>query len=398
MKKFLLLIAALIIGFGAKAQSTMQNFDFVDIDGNTYNLYEITDRGNHVFFFVGFNSSDLTYQFNYWLNEAYLKYGCNEREVFFATFLFDEPLTKLEGIRRNWGMALPFCGNYNGINADAKNALLNGEQPPYVYHIDPNNTILDDNISPTNISVFDNILNLYSIDEDRCGYLTQRFYMEESNGDGKEYGLYELNDQGKYVFLYVFNNDLDMVKYMDELNSAYRNYGCNMHEVFIMSICNYADPGHIQMGANYYGIEYPVGGDDMSGYNAEAIGKTYHGQEYPYLVCINPYHIMTEWDIQPISSITNVFDKYGLEPKACTPTTITEHTNNFSLYPNPANDHIVIEGDNINNIVIYNAIGQEVKQITDNSTQVIISTSSMQQGIYFARINNNETIRFSVNK
>lgn len=224
----------------------------------------------------------------------------------------------------------------------------------------------------------------------------QNFTLEDVYGN--TYSLYELNAQGKYVFIYVHHTDGALTEYMDILNSAYRNYGCNMHEVFIMSICDYVEPDHIQMGAEYYGIEYPVGGDDASGHNRDVIHKINKGQQPPFMTCIAPNHEMLVEDIWPISDITDLCSNLGIEHKPCTPTTVTECTNNFSLYPNPANDHIVIEGENISDVVIYNALGQEIEHITSNSAQVVISTSTMQNGIYFARVNNEETIRFSVNR
>ena len=71
---------------------------------------------------------------------------------------------------------------------------------------------------------------------------------------------------------------------------------------------------------------------------------------------------------------------------------------NYRLFPNPANDYVVIEGDNITEVTIYNALGQEMKHERANADQVIINTSAMQNGIYFAKINNETTIRFVVNK
>lgn len=60
---------------------------------------------------------------------------------------------------------------------------------------------------------------------------------------------------------------------------------------------------------------------------------------------------------------------------------------NLNLYPNPANDHFIIEGKNIVNIEIFNAVGQKVEAIDVNNNYIEINTSKYENGIYFVKIN-----------
>lgn len=60
----------------------------------------------------------------------------------------------------------------------------------------------------------------------------------------------------------------------------------------------------------------------------------------------------------------------------------------FQIYPNPCSDEIVIKGDNIVNIVIFNVLGQIVKSMeSKNSDFVKISTADLQSGIYVVKVN-----------
>ena len=60
--------------------------------------------------------------------------------------------------------------------------------------------------------------------------------------------------------------------------------------------------------------------------------------------------------------------------------------NNISIMPNPANNYFNIEGENIVNVEIYNAVGQTIDVINVNSDNVQISTAKYNNGIYFVRV------------
>lgn len=66
-------------------------------------------------------------------------------------------------------------------------------------------------------------------------------------------------------------------------------------------------------------------------------------------------------------------------------TSIEENSNSFSVYPNPANDVLNINGENINTIEIINLVGQVVA--TTNSTSV--NVANLANGAYFVRVNFN---------
>ena len=58
-----------------------------------------------------------------------------------------------------------------------------------------------------------------------------------------------------------------------------------------------------------------------------------------------------------------------------------------SVYPNPTHDILHIEGYDIDNIIIINVLGQEIKNITDNSDDIIqIDCSDLPNGVYFVKI------------
>ena len=69
---------------------------------------------------------------------------------------------------------------------------------------------------------------------------------------------------------------------------------------------------------------------------------------------------------------------------------VDELENTLKVYPNPTSNVLNIEGEGMDNIEVYNTIGQRVMsiEVTGNSTQ--INTESLNNGIYFLRIKAND--------
>ncbi|MEZ4778984.1 MAG: T9SS type A sorting domain-containing protein [Flavobacteriaceae bacterium] len=64
----------------------------------------------------------------------------------------------------------------------------------------------------------------------------------------------------------------------------------------------------------------------------------------------------------------------------------------FSAYPNPVNDRLNIQAkENINSVVIYNVLGQQVYSANVDALQSSIDMSRMASGAYFVKVNINGT-------
>lgn len=60
---------------------------------------------------------------------------------------------------------------------------------------------------------------------------------------------------------------------------------------------------------------------------------------------------------------------------------------NVNVYPNPMNNILIIESDNVKSVNIFNAIGQEVMAIENRNE---INVESLESGLYFVRITDNK--------
>ncbi|MDR2083533.1 MAG: C25 family cysteine peptidase [Bacteroidales bacterium] len=86
--------------------------------------------------------------------------------------------------------------------------------------------------------------------------------------------------------------------------------------------------------------------------------------------------------------VTAVFDNCESIPVeiAVNYLSVSNHDNNIYVYPNPASDKVIVEGENISVIKIYNSIGQ---LITVERNAGLIDVSRFKNGIYIFNIETN---------
>ena len=69
-----------------------------------------------------------------------------------------------------------------------------------------------------------------------------------------------------------------------------------------------------------------------------------------------------------------------------------EATNGFEYFPNPVNDNLSVRAqNNIQNIAVYNMLGQQVSKMTPNALTSEVNMSNLSQGAYFVKVTINDT-------
>ena len=66
---------------------------------------------------------------------------------------------------------------------------------------------------------------------------------------------------------------------------------------------------------------------------------------------------------------------------------LEELNNNFVIYPNPVKDVVMIQGNDINGVSVYNSIGVLVERIEIEGNEVEINMNDYNTGIYFVQVN-----------
>lgn len=86
--------------------------------------------------------------------------------------------------------------------------------------------------------------------------------------------------------------------------------------------------------------------------------------------------------------VTAVYENCESEAlcKTLTISDMNELESMFNIYPNPANDQVTIEGENIESISVYNVLGQLIDHISVTETQKTVNATEYNAGIYVFRI------------
>lgn len=205
---------------------------------------------------------------------------------------------------------------------------------------------------------------------------------------GTQVHLFDILDGGQYVLLDFFYTTCGPCQNATpKVAEAYTLLGCNQGDIFFIEVSPYDADGALQTWANNYGIEYPTIGTSSNG---ASIVSSYQVSAFPTVILIAPDRTILEQDIYPIGSasvITNLANSYGIQQQACN-VGINENnvSNHVNIYPNPANDQLTISGQ-LNQVDIYNMVGQQVWSQNINGEQVTVNTRNFDNGIYFVRVN-----------
>lgn len=85
---------------------------------------------------------------------------------------------------------------------------------------------------------------------------------------------------------------------------------------------------------------------------------------------------------------------FGIEVVDNTLSTDSFELNGFEYYPNPVNDKLSLRAqNNIQNVSIYNMLGQEVMRTLPNVTDTEVDMSELQNGAYFVKVTINNSIK-----
>ena len=90
-------------------------------------------------------------------------------------------------------------------------------------------------------------------------------------------------------------------------------------------------------------------------------------------------------------AIVNGYTFYGAETTFQTWTEgVDELGNSLKVYPNPTANMLNVEGEDMRSLEVYNTVGQRVMTMEVNGNKAQINTESLNNGIYFLRINAND--------
>ena len=170
MKKTLLLLIALTIGFGLKAQSplsTAVDFTATDCHGTEVHLFDILDGGQYVFidfFFAGCNPCQ---QATPKVVESYSAFGCNMYDVYYMEISDRDSDAVCQTWCQNYGVEYPTISGTAGGNTICNQYQLGGF--PTVILIAPDHSIVLHDLWPiSSAQTVIDALTPFGIEEHDC--------------------------------------------------------------------------------------------------------------------------------------------------------------------------------------------------------------------------------------
>ena len=399
MKKTLLLLIALTIGFGLKAQSplsTAVDFTATDCHGTEVHLFDILDGGQYVFidfFFAGCNPCQ---QATPKVVESYSAFGCNMYDVYYMEISDRDSDAVCQTWCQNYGVEYPTISGTAGGNTICDQYQLGGF--PTIILIAPDHSIVLHDLWPiSSAQTVIDALTPFGIEEHDCnagGEVIVDF--TGTDIDGNEINLYSILDGGQAVLINFFLfNDQFSESIMADVVQAFHDYGCNQHDVFFLEITPNGHDGDCQTWVENFHVQYPTISRDGGGNTiTQAIPVAF----YPTIMLIRPDHTIAQRDIYPptLEWMTFYMNQEGIEQYPCEPNAIDDNgTTSFSLYPNPANGNVTLKGEQLGTVTVYNALGQKMDEFKAESNKLNINTSKYLNGVYFVKVND-ETLRFII--
>lgn len=65
---------------------------------------------------------------------------------------------------------------------------------------------------------------------------------------------------------------------------------------------------------------------------------------------------------------------------------VNSNSQNLSIYPNPAKDKVIIEGVGINQVRVFNTMGQEIQNLVVNQDRIVVDLAAQPAGFYFIEV------------
>ena len=399
MKKLLLLVFALSLGWGLKAQcplTTAVDFTATDCHGTEVHLFDILDGGQYVLIDFFFTTCGPCQQATPKVVESYYTMGCNLHDVFYMEISPSDADPACQNWASNYGVEYPTIGTTSG-GTTICNQYQIGAYPTLIL-IAPDRSIVIQDLWPiNNAQTIVTALGNHGLQPNDCNASTDiipDFTAPDINGN--EIHLYDILDGGQAVLINFFlYGDEISENIMQDVVEAYRLYGCNQNDVFFMEITPNGHDDQCQTWVEQFDVMYPTisrdgGGNDI----AQAIPVAL----YPTLMLIRPDHSIAVRDIYPptLEYIVRAMEVEGYGQYECEDNVAEADTAPFLLFPNPANESVTLKGEKLGLISVYNALGQKVEAFVAEGNELNINTAKYENGVYVIKADSGITARFVV--
>ena len=355
MKKLSILIAFLLFGAGLRAQQTnlTQAVDFTvtDCHGQTYNLFEILDRGQAVFIDFFFYTCGQCQVISPYITGSYTQMGCNLHDVFYIEISYIDNDAVCQQWANEYGVEFPTVGRDGG-----------GNEVFDLYGITACPTLVL--IMPDRSIPIQGLLQLYPFSVQDVVNAMQQNGLQPHDCTG----TLSVNPQT----LHIYN---DGVTYEPGLltisNMTADNVNVNAFT---------ADP--------IFSLRCMYEGQDVTEGMTVAAGQSATVEVYVDVLIKESYEGTMYVNTSAGNFEVNIIYESTVG--------IGESNSTLTLFPNPANESVTLQGENLGAVSIYNVLGQKVDTFFPEESQMVIPTAKYQNGIYFVKTSNGQTQRLVI--
>ena len=85
-------------------------------------------------------------------------------------------------------------------------------------------------------------------------------------------------------------------------------------------------------------------------------------------------------------TVINALEQYGLQQHDCTEVDVNEFADEWSLFPNPANNYVTLKGENLGTVSLYNALGQKIDAFEADGNELTFPTNRYPNGVYLVKV------------
>ncbi len=338
MKKILLFLIALTLGFGVKAQcplTTAVDFTVTDVHGTEVHLFDILDNGQYVLLDFFFTTCSACIQTIPYMVQSYQSMGCNMHDVFYMEVDTGDDEEACLNWTNNHGVEYPtIAGDSGGTSICNQYGI--GYYPTIIL-IAPDHSIVIQDLWPiSNAQSVISALEAQGLEQHDCTAPVTDIMPDFTapDIDGNEIHLYDILDGGQAALLYFFlTGDEYSQTPMPDVIEAYQLYGCNAHDVFFIEISPNGHDNACQAWVEQFNVKFPTisrdgGGNDI----AQAIPVGF----YPTIMLVRPDHEIAMRDIYPptLEQINSAMTGEGYGQFPCAEETLTFSVDTVNIVDN----------------------------------------------------------------
>jgi hypothetical protein len=355
MKKLSILLVLLLFSVGLRAQQTnlteAVDFTVTDCHGQTYNLFEILDRGQAVFIDFFFYTCGQCQVISPYITGSYTQMGCNMHDVFYIEISYIDSDAVCQQWANEYGVEFPTVGKDGG-----------GNEVFELYGINACPTLVL--IMPDRSIPIQGLLQLYPFSAQDVVNAMQQNGLQPHDCTG----TLTVNPQT----MHIYNND--------ETYEPGQLTISNMTADDVTVNAFTADP--------IFALHCMYEGQDVTDGMTVAAGQSATVEVYVDV----PVKESFEGKMY-ISTSAGDFEVNIIYESTVG---IGENSTSPTLFPNPANESVTIQGENLGEISIYNILGQKVDAFITEESLMVIPTANYQNGVYFIRTSSGKTQRLVI--